>query len=501
MPTTKGPWPTTLALLAVAGALAGLLWLTRPAPRAPSALRAEQGQPLAPALTDPLAVKSLEVIAWDDTAARPRGFKVAFENNRWVIPSAFNYPADASRELAAAASSFIGLTRDRVITDDPAQHARFNLIDPSDERNPSPTGRGTRVTLRDAAGAPLADLIIGSAPAPADAEQPGAPTSRYVRLANTNRVYTTALTLAFSTRFQDWINQDLLQTPPQTINRVDITRYTIDERTGAVQDPLTLSLTRNPPPPAPDPNNPAPAWSLSTQRNDQPATPLAEGESLDTATIDALLQRISQLKIIAVRPKPPNLARLLSAAASGTDKSLPPLTLADQASMQSQGFFLSADGPDASPAQLLANEGQLSITDADGVRTTIWLGELALDQRTKDQAAGAASPSSADQPQGRAIMITVDFDPSIIGPAPAKPQTLLDLEAAEASATDEQKAQLAQARANHQALLTAHTARVDAAKARAAAQSARFAEWYYIASAEDLSALRPAREALLTPKP
>lgn len=501
----RSPWNLTLALVAVAGCCAGLVALTAPTPRGPAALRADQGQPLAPALTDPQKVTSLEVIGWDDASARPRGFKVAMEGGKWVIPSAFNYPADATQQMATTATSFVGLNKDRVISDDPALHAQFGVIDPGDEKNPATTGRGTRVTLKDVSGAALVDIIVGNGVPSDSPDAAGAPTQKYVRLAGSNRVYATALNLAFSTKLADWINQDLLLLTPTDAQRVDIDRYKIDERTGEVTGQRSLALSRLPAPANADPAKPAPTWSISTQEGDKPVQSLVAGETLDEAKINDTIQKIAGLRIIAVRKKPANLASML-----GKGETTGRLTITDQASMQTHGFFLTPKG------NMLANEGQLSVTASDGVRSTLWLGELALDESTKGQTTDATgSDASKTRSEGgsegekstaaigRYVMITVEADLEQLGAAPVKPEELTKLEAESAAATaeapmaEDRKNLLTQLKANYDAATAAYDARKKAAEEKAAKQSKRFADWYYVVDAKDLDAIRPERATLV----
>src|SRR5262245_37748054 len=103
-------WTKTVALVAAAGTLAGLVFLTRPK-AGEVALISDQGQPLAPQLTDPLAIKGLQVVSYDETAAKTRAFNVTFDGKRWVIPSHSGYPADAADKVSAAASAFAGLKK------------------------------------------------------------------------------------------------------------------------------------------------------------------------------------------------------------------------------------------------------------------------------------------------------------------------------------------------------------------------------------------------------
>ncbi|RPJ58541.1 MAG: hypothetical protein EHM23_17260, partial [Acidobacteria bacterium] len=84
----------TLVFVAVAAALAVTAALVQPE-SATQALFDDQGQAFYPKFIDPLVCKALEVVAYDETTATARPFKVEFQNRRWSLPSHFNYPADA----------------------------------------------------------------------------------------------------------------------------------------------------------------------------------------------------------------------------------------------------------------------------------------------------------------------------------------------------------------------------------------------------------------------
>src|SRR5262245_19202606 len=100
----------TLAFIAVAVVLTGAAYLTQPA-RIDTAAVDDQGQKFFPALVDPLAATSLEVVDYDAATASVIPFKVELDaaagpggKKRWVIPSHYDYPADAKDRLARTAA-------------------------------------------------------------------------------------------------------------------------------------------------------------------------------------------------------------------------------------------------------------------------------------------------------------------------------------------------------------------------------------------------------------
>lgn len=494
--STTNPWIKTLALAAVAGGMVALVAATRPSDKPGAGAASDQGAALTPELTDPQKVTSLEVIGWDEQDARPRAFKVAVEGGKWVVPSAFNYPVDATQNMAAAASSFVGTLKERVVTDLATEHARLGVIAPDDLTTSASTGRGTRVTMRDSGGKTVADVIIGGL-VPDPSAGPGSPAvKRYVREVGKNRVYATTLNQAYSTRFADWVQNDLLTLPAEQVRAVGVDRYRIDEQKGTLVDVKTLTLTRPPAPIAGNPNQPAPQpWSLVSSEGPAPA-----GSPINQARIDEMVTALTTLKIVGVRPKPANLASVMG---GGTSEGS--ISQTDQLSLQRHGFFITSNGT------LVANEGSMTVQCNDGVLYTLWIGELATDDATKDQAEGATTPPSSDgkpkNPDGRYMMVTVSFDPAIVANAPVKPQTLIDLEAQAAAATpekplsDDAKAQLANLSMAFKAQSDGFAARSKAGQERQAALAKRFAAWYYVVDATSLAKLRPTREELVSQVP
>ena len=491
--TTTNPWLRTLSLAAAAGGMIAIVVATRPSDKPYSGAASDQGAALTPELIDPQKVVSLEVIGWDAQDARPRAFKVSFENGKWVIPSAFDYPVDATQNMAAAASSFIGALKERIVTDQVAEHARLGVVAPDDSSSTTASGHGTRVTMRDTAGKVVADVIVGS-PVPDPDAAPGAPPAkRYVREVGKNRVYTTTLNQAYSTRFADWVQTDLLQLTVDKVQRIGIDRYRIDEQRGTLTDVKSTTLTRPAPPPtSPNQSPPTQPWTLVSSEGAVPP-----GAAVNQARVDDMLNALATLKIIGVRPKPANLARLMSG-----EKSEGQISPGDQASLQRHGFFISGTGT------LVANEGSMTVQCADGVLYTLWIGELATDDSTKDQAQGASPPPAPDAKakpaDGRYMMVTVSFDEALVGNAPTKPQALIDLEAQSAASTpekplsDDAKAQLANLSVAFKAQSDGFANRTKAGRDRQFALAKRFAGWYYVVDATSLAKLRPTREELVS---
>src|SRR3954454_1599780 len=110
----------------------------------------DQGQPFFPEFKDPLACTDLEVVDFDSATATASRFRVMFKDNKWVIPSHYDYPADAKDRLSKTAAAVMDLTKDTIRSDRVQDEEDLGVIDPLDTKTTTLKGRGKRITLRDA---------------------------------------------------------------------------------------------------------------------------------------------------------------------------------------------------------------------------------------------------------------------------------------------------------------------------------------------------------------
>lgn len=468
----------TLLAIVIAAALVAAAAFSRPSTLT-DARFSDQGDVFFAALTDPLAPASLEVVAFDAESASFRPFKVEKQGGRWVIPSHHNYPADAAENMAKAASAFIGLTKEQVVSDRAADHESLGVLAPDDPRAPL-SGRGTRVTLRDDRGAEVASLIIGNAaPDPSGAGGAEQVARRYVRIPDKARVYAVKFPTTFSTRFADWVETDLLKLEGQRIDRLMVDRYEVDERAAERRSVERLTLSRILPPPI---GADADKWTMECQ----PPSGATEGAVVNEARIDEALKAYSELKIVGVRPKPPALA----AALAGTGSSVGQADLMD---LQARGFFVTRDG------KFVANDGESTITTEDGVVYNIAFGEVLFGHDEEltagvQREAGSESESKSAESgaESRYVLVRVSFDPTRFPeptappqPAPAPESTDGAEQPSEAPAPDDA------AQREYERLKSEREARIAAGQARADALTRRFADWYYVIDAKSFAALRP----------
>jgi hypothetical protein len=348
----------TSAFVAAAVALAVLASVVEPESATPEIL-SDQGEAFYPKFTDPQAVRTIEVVDYDEATATARPFKVTFERGRWVIASNYNYPVDVGDRLVKTAAALIDLRKDLVRSDSMQDHAQSGVIDPLDQKSASLTGRGKRVTLRSAQGDVLADFILGKA-------VEGKPGHRYVRVPGQKRTYAVKTSADPSARFADWVNADLLRIAAAAVRKVTINSYSIDEAMGRLANLETIALVQE-----------KGQWKA------------AGGEAIAMAAVRTMASTLDGLKIVDVRPKPPTLAQDLR-------KGEISLTLEAAMSLRQKGFYLAPTG------RLLANEGEMNVETVDGLLYSLRFGEVAT--------SGGEVKPAAIAGENRHLLVLVNFD-------------------------------------------------------------------------------------------
>lgn len=455
----------TLLYLGVAITLGTLAFWVTPTDVTPPVFQ-DQGEAFFPDFDDPVgtaeapAVTSLEVIDYDETTARPKPFKVEFRDGSWTIPSHHGYPADAQERLANTAAGVIGLTKDKVVTDQADLHEELGVLDPLADGSVSLTGRGKRVTLRGPSGV-LADFIVGK-------EAPGG-TMRYVRLPEQKRVYAVKMDVELSADFADWIETDLLKLTSADLDRIVLDNYSIDEQSRSIDPGETLVLHRDE------------DWTLADQTPD---------EDVDTMVIGKITSALDDLKIVGVRKKPAGVSQDLRSVEGSQ------LTQEDLLSLQSKGYFRTRDG------QLVSNEGELRARTKDGVEYTLRFGEV-LFGSGKVVTAGtddAEDTETAGATENRYLMVTVALDESAHErpTEPERPEGLTDAppEGEEDPMADE-RAAYEQAVADYERDLESFTQDLADARETVTELNDRFADWYYVIDGALFTDLRVGRDKLV----
>jgi hypothetical protein len=348
---------TTAIFVALAVLLSLVAWAINQR-RAASEPPQGRGEAFFPAFTDPNAASSLEVVEFDETTSLVRPFKVLNRDGRWIIPSHHDYPADASDRLPAIAAAVVALRKDDIASDNVGDQERCGVLDPLDSTLPGTAGRGTHVTVKGPNEIMLADIIIGNT-------VEGRPNLRYVRLPGRSRIYIAHVgDLPISTRFEDWIERNLLQVAREDIDQVVIRNYSTEAKTGKVDLRELLVLRK-------------------TGRDAWTADRIAPHEAIDTYPMNLLITKLVELAIVDVRPKPAALTASLSKP--GGER----LLQSDVADLVNRGFYFTSDG------SVLSNQGEVVAHTTSGIFYVLRFGEVAY-----------------GVPDARYLFISVGFDPS-----------------------------------------------------------------------------------------
>ena len=428
----------TLVHAGIAAALVAAAILSRPSlPK--SAVYEDQGKPFYPEFSDPLAATSLEITDYDEAMARVRRFKVVLENGVYVIPSKWNHPADAKDRLAKTAAAMIGLRKESVGSDQAKDHEMYGVVDPT-ESSEGTAGRGTRVVLRNAAGAVLSDLVFGKSVK----EKAG---SRYVRMPGLKRVYEAKVPYEVSAKFSDWVETDLLQISASQLKKMEMNSYSVDEEAERIKDQDAQTLWKDA----------TGTWKLEL---------IAPTEELKKEVVDEMTGALDELKIVDVRRKPEELAKAFRSERAALKRS-------DLGDLKSRGFYVSQ-------GQIYANEGELLAHTEDGVVYRIWFGEIVSD----------ADEGKELDKESRYLLIQTSFDEREF---PAEPEPK-DTKPDGTAKTDEEKKK---DKDEYESKKRERDSKIEAGKKREKELSRRFADWYYVISAESFKKLHKVKADLV----
>jgi Domain of unknown function (DUF4340) len=471
-----------VAALVMTGAVAALSLADRS--RSPEAFN-DQGKKFFDDF-DPTTCTTLEVFDFDPSTATMLPFKVTLKDGKWVIPSHFDYPADAKQRLIDTASGVTGLVKDRIASDRTEDQETFGVVDPLDTKASSNLkGIGKRVTLKDGSEKVLADFIIGK-------EVKDHADQRYVRVPGQKRTYGVKVKVDLSTRFADWIETNLLKLDVARVRKVVIDHKGFDPSGPREVPGDVITLERK------DSSTP---WTIEG---------MFPGKEPNTETLQALSTALGDVKIAGIRPKPEGLTQDLKQA-NGDVKLTDLTSQASWRSMISRGFYLLKTG-------FYSNKGTVTVETDEGVIYTLRYGEVVvatgdefsagveLTKEAKDLAKAtekATSKPTEGTSEGRYLFVNATFDPALI--PPPKPSTDPDdkfpddpfaYDEGETKLVAESKAakEKAEKRKAEQDKLIA-----DGQK-RAKELSDRFAAWYYVTPGDSYRTIMQDRDKLVRDK-
>jgi hypothetical protein len=458
----------------------------------------DQGKPFFPDFKDPLACTDLEVVEFESSTATAARFRVMFKDKKWVIPSHYNYPADARDRLSKTAAAIMDLTKDTIRSNSGDEQEAMGVIDPLDAKVSTLKGRGKRITLRDESEKVVADLIIGEEiKGSARKDQPA---QRYVRVPGQKRIYGVNIKAEPSVRFADWIETNLLKVEAGKIRRVVFDSYKIQEDE-TPNRPRRLVLK--------------PGEKATVTRKDSAGTWTIDGaipaeQELSEDKLRTMTDALGDLKIVGIRPRHPALKNL-----DQENLQLPQLVVA---SLMNKGYFLTERG-------LYSDQGEVLVGTEEGVVYTLRYGgpvftegeELtrgeADDVEKKADAKEKAAKADAGKKQGtqenRFLMVTVTFDPSLIAkpestePKPAAKPAPGDLPAnVFAPDLNDPKYQAEQKAAKEKADRDKadYDKKIADGEKRVKELTDRFSAWYYVTPGDSFRSINLDRHELFKPK-
>lgn len=329
--------------------------------------------------------KRLRIVRFDEDTATLREFEVAEEDGLWSIPSKDDYPADASRQMAEAATSLMDRKILRVESLDAGDHEQFGVIDPlSPKLEVGQKGVGTRVTVSDENenNKALVDLIIGK-------PVKGSESQHYVREAGRDAVYVIEIDpTKLSTNFEDWIEKDLLKLNPWDLQQVQIKDYSAELVPAMTAQGISFNVAWDPRAEMTlDYDETKGAWTPEKLSKFDPASEsqvpftLNENEELNTASLNALKDSLDDLAIVDVVRKPQGLSDDLKAGGDflGNREA--------QLDLMKKGFVAAASSG-AENDEIISSDGEVIATLKDGTEYVLRFGNL-----TNVAAPGEPAPS------------------------------------------------------------------------------------------------------------
>jgi hypothetical protein len=411
----------------------------------------------------------------------------------------------------------MGLRIVQMVSDNKDDEREYGVVDPPKTVTPGATGVGQRVTMRDGDGKELLDLVVGK-------EVPEHPDLRYVRKVGESEIYVVAAkTDKLSTKFEDWIEPNLLQINTLDLREVLIHDYAVQmdmEGWGIVErDKMQIAYND-----AADPH-----WKMLEDRQfvadnkkegagKWVSVNMTADEQLNTTKLDDLKSALDDLKIVDVSGKPVGLSADLKVTAD----------LASNAtgvqSLGKKGFYV-ARAEYGGPAELFSNDGEIHLMMKDGVEYVLRFGQIAgSGPAAKDK--GKSSDKAKDQSTGlnRYLLVMAEFNPDALAkpqfeklPEPGKakePEKKPDDKAAKDAKTAKKSGEPKPA-IDSKALET-ERARIEKDNKRKQEEydqqiadgqkkvkelNGRFADWYYVISDEVYRKIHLGRDEIVMKKP
>jgi hypothetical protein len=504
------------------------------------------GKPLFENFDDPAKAGRLQIVKYDDELGTLQRFEVARdkESKAWTIPSHGGYPADAEDRMRDAALLLVDLQVLDVASEEAGDHEMFGVVEPDkDKLRVGDVGVGQLVSFEDLKGDDLASLVIGG-------KVKGNEELRFVRIPGQDILYVVNIDPdKLSTKFEDWIEKDLLK-----MNAWDVKSATVKNYTVSKQSMTTVAMDRKFDLSARYEDNKWQLDSLMEYTNGRPAeVTLTEDEELNGDKLNELKNAVDGLEIIDVRRKPTGLGGDLKAG-EGFAKNNEGI-----ADLNRHGFYVMS-APEGGYEVLSAN-GEIYVGMDSGTEYVLRFGDVVPnasddageegDSRylfvtarvdmskfpspelepepeiptadskkdAEDDASAAAEEQPAEESEAEGAEEAGDGEETA-GSEKAEEAADADAEAgdaedgdaedgdAEGESTDadleareaEAVAELARVKKENQRKLDEWNEKLDKARGEVAELNIRFADWYYVVSEEQFQKVQLDRDDLIKQK-
>ena len=219
----------TITFLVAAIVAVAIATFTSPTKRDPSAKPNLMGQALFESF-DPRAVTGIEIVEVDEEDIQTKSIEVTQTDKGWFIrrPGKADYPANADNQLKDVASILFDLRIIDQAGEGAGEHSKLGVLDPS-KADPTQSGIGRLIHLKNNSGSNLASLIIGE-------EVEGLPSTYFVRKPEQNAVFRVEVRNArdVSSKFVDWVEQDFLDLDKFKIRQVTLDNYDVNLAQGQI---------------------------------------------------------------------------------------------------------------------------------------------------------------------------------------------------------------------------------------------------------------------------
>ncbi|MCU0713910.1 MAG: DUF4340 domain-containing protein, partial [Pirellula sp.] len=359
-----------------------------------------------------------KIVKFDPNQQATVEFEVAKDSKSglWSIPSREGYPADASKQMAEAATLFIGLKSLDVASEKRTDQELFGVLEPSAQREQGGDGVGMLVQMRDSKNNMLVDIIIGKE---TDDKK------RFLRAPNEDVIYVADInTQPLSTDFKQWIEGDLLKLSSNDIDSISIKDYQL------LPTNQGLALSRNY---EADINflSATGQWApkqITTYGNEGKVDRvLKDDEQLNANRLNEIKSTLDRLILADVAKKPTGLASDLK----GNRKQLGDEALV---SLAKRGFYPDPQQKEGDVVEFYAENGELIVSLRNGVQYVLRLGGSAGADMSQPIDANEEGKISIN----RYLLVTCRLDDSKIPEAVIEkvPETVEELKALEALKKD-----------------------------------------------------------------